>query len=103
MQTAVVNIKVDPEVKKKAQKVAEELGFSLSAVLTGFMKKFIREKAISFSLEPEYSDYFIKSMKQSEEDIKNGWVSPTFDNIEDEIAWLNDPKGKYVNQLRKKV
>lgn len=103
MQTAVVNIKVDPEVKKKAQEVAEELGFSLSAVLTGFMKQFIREKGINFSLEPEYTDYFIKSMKESEEDIKNGWVSPTFDNIEDEIAWLNDPKAKYVNQLRKKV
>jgi addiction module RelB/DinJ family antitoxin len=103
MQTAVVNIKIDPEVKKEAQKIAQELGFSLSAVLTGFIKTFIREKSINFSLEPKYSDYFNKSMKQSEEDIKNGWVSPTFDNIEDEIAWLNDPKAKYVNQLRKKV
>lgn len=103
MQTAVVNIKIDPEVKKEAQKIAEELGFSLSAVLTGFIKTFIREKSINFSLEPKYSDYFIKSMKESEEGIKNGWVSPTFDNIEEEIAWLDDPKGKYVNQLRKKV
>ena len=103
MQTAVVNIKVDPEVKKKAQQVAEELGFSLSAVLTGFMKKFIREKGFSFSLEQEYSEHFIKSMKESEKDIKKGFVSPSFDNVEDAIAWLDNPKRKYVNQLRKKV
>lgn len=103
MQTAVVNIKVDPEVKKKAQEVAEELGFSLSAVLTGFMKKFIREKGINFSLEQEYSDYFNKSMKESEEDVKKGFVSPSFDNAKDAIAWLDNPKRKYVNQLRKKV
>lgn len=103
MQTAVVNIKVDPEVKKKAQKIAEELGFSLSAVLTGFMKKFIREKGINFSLEEEYSEYFIKSMKESEEDVKKGFVSPGFYNAKDAIAWLDNPKRKYVNQLRKKV
>lgn len=87
-QTAVVNIKVDPEVKKKAQEVAEELGFSLSAVLTGFMKKFIREKGINFSLEEEYSDYFIKSMKESEEDVKAGRVV-SFKNEEDAIAYLD--------------
>ena len=86
MQNAVVNIKVDPEVKKEAQKVAQELGFSLSAVLTGFMKKFIRDKSINFSLEPKYSDYFVKSMKESEENVKNGFVSPSFDNVEDAIA-----------------
>lgn len=103
MQTAVVSIKVDPDVKKEAQKVAEELGFSLSAVLTGFIKTFIREKSINFSLEPKYSDYFIKSMKESEENVKNGFVSPSFDNAEDAIAWLDNPRRKYVNQIRKKV
>lgn len=100
MQTAVVNIKVDPEVKKKAQEVANELGFSLSAVLTGFMKQFIREKSVNFSLEPEYSEYFIKSIKEAEADIKAGRVSPSFDNAEDAIAWLKDPKAKYANKLR---
>ena len=98
MQTAVVNIKVDPKVKKEAQEVAEKLGFSLSAVLTGFMKKFIREKGFSFSLEQEYSDYFNKSMKESEEDVKNGRVI-TFKTWEEEQKYLkklidNDKKRK---------
>lgn len=88
MQNAVVNIKVDPEVKKKAQEIAEELGFSLSAILTGFMKQFIREKAVNFNLEPKYSDYFIKSMKESEEDVKAGRVI-SFENEEEAIFYLD--------------
>src|SRR3990167_3551192 len=100
-QTAVVNIKVDSEVKKKAQEVAKELGFSLSAVLTAYMKQLIRRRGLDFTIEDEPSDYFVKSMKESEKNVKEGWVSPKFDNSEDAMAWLNNPKRKYVNQLRK--
>jgi len=32
MQTAVVSIKIDPELKKKAQKVAEDSGYSLNVL-----------------------------------------------------------------------
>ena len=33
MKTAMLNIKIDPRVKKDAVKVAEDLGFSLSAII----------------------------------------------------------------------
>ena len=102
MQTAVVNVKVNPEVKKKAQEVAEELGFSLSGLINGYLKQLVRTKEVHFNME-EPSEYFIKSMKESEADVKAGRVSPSFDNAEDAIAWLDNPKRKYVNQLRKKI
>ncbi|MBI3634294.1 MAG: type II toxin-antitoxin system RelB/DinJ family antitoxin [Candidatus Yonathbacteria bacterium] len=53
MKTAVLNIKIDPKVKRAAQKVADDLGFSLSAIINASLKNLARDKAISFSvLEP---------------------------------------------------
>ena len=92
MNTAVVNVKVDPNVKKEAQKVAKDLGISLSGVINGFLKHLVRTKTIHFSLSEEPSDYLIESIKEAQKDIKEGWVSPSFTNAEDAIAWLNNPK-----------
>jgi len=50
MKTAMLNIKIDPKVKKDASKVAEDLGFSLSAIVNASLKGLIREKSLSFSL-----------------------------------------------------
>ena len=53
MKTAVLNIKIDPKVKNEAQKVADELGFSLSAIINASLKNLARSKTVSFSvLEP---------------------------------------------------
>jgi len=100
MNTAVVNVKVNPKVKKEAKKVAEKLGLSLSSLINGYLRHLIRTKSVNFSLSEEPSEYMIQALKESKADIKAGRVSPTFDNAKDAIAWLNDPKKKYVNQLR---
>lgn len=103
MNTAVINIKVKPEVKKAAQKRAEELGMSLSAIINGFLNHMIKTKTVVFSTSEEPTQYLIDALKESEQSIKDGWVSPAFDNVEDSLKWLKDPKAKYVRQLRKKV
>lgn len=98
MNTTVVNVKVNLEVKKKAQKVAEELGFSLSGLINGYLKNLIKTKTVHFSLKEEPNEYFIKSMKEAEEDVKAGWVI-SFNNWEEEEKYLqklidNDKKHK---------
>ncbi len=50
MKTAVLNIKIDPKVKKEAQKVADELGFTLSAIINASLRNLARTKTISYSL-----------------------------------------------------
>ncbi|MBI3631401.1 MAG: type II toxin-antitoxin system RelB/DinJ family antitoxin [Candidatus Staskawiczbacteria bacterium] len=50
MKTSVLNIKIDPEVKNEAQKVADEFGFSLSAIINASLKDLVRSKTISYSL-----------------------------------------------------
>lgn len=99
MQTAVVNVKINPRVKKEAQKVAEELGFSLSSLINGYLKHLVRVKSVNFSLEENPSDYMIKSLEESKKDVREGKVSPEFDEIEDAINWLKNPAKKYEAKI----
>lgn len=75
VNTAVINIKVEPQVKKSAQKIAYNLGLSLSGLINGYLRQLIRTKTVTFSAAKEIpSDYMIESLKEAEEDIKAGRV-----------------------------
>lgn len=89
MNTAVINIKTQPEVKAQAQRVARGLGLSLSALINAFLKQFVKTKKVTFSLGEEPSPYLIKILKKADKDIKAGKVSPAFDDVEDAIKWLH--------------
>lgn len=90
MSQAAIYIKTESETKEKAQKVAKELGLSLSAVVNRYLKLFIKTKQITFNpSEEEPSDYLIKLMKKAQKDRKEGKASPVFDNTKDAIAWLH--------------
>lgn len=88
MNTAVINIRTDPKTKAQAQKIARNLGFSLSSIINAFLKQFVKTKKVTFSLEEEPSPYLIKMLKKSEKDIKAGRVSPGFKTGEEAVAWL---------------
>ena len=70
---------------------------SLSSIINAYLKQFVRTRRIEFDLREEPSDYLLQSLKESQEDIKAGRVSPKFTNAEDAIKWLNNPKAKYQN------
>lgn len=103
MNTTVINIRTQPNVKKAAQRVAEDLGINLSALINGFLKNLIKTKTINLVDSEEPSQYLIDSIREAEEDIKAGRVSPLFENADEAIAWLNDKDKKYEYQIRKKV
>ncbi|MDP2951096.1 MAG: type II toxin-antitoxin system RelB/DinJ family antitoxin [bacterium] len=66
---AVINIKTKRDLKTKAQEVASELGLSLSAVLNGFLRQFVRNKAVHFSLVPRMSQELEDIVGKAEYDI----------------------------------
>ena len=97
MNTAVLNVKVNPDTKKEAQKVAAELGMSLSAIINGFLSHLVRTKTITFSTREVPSQYLLDALKEAKEDVKAGKVSPKFTTAKDSIRWLNDPNATYQN------
>lgn len=72
MNTTSLHIKIEPDIKKHAQKIADELGLSLSAVMKALLKQFIRTKSLSVGISETPNEYLIRSLKQSDEDIKAG-------------------------------
>lgn len=98
MNATSIHIKIEEHIKDQAQKTADELGLSLSAVVKALLKQFIRTKQLSVGIHEIPNDYLLHSLKQSDEDIKKGRVSPSFDNAKDAIAWLHNPKRKYQNE-----
>jgi len=68
----VINIKTDRDVKRGAQKVAEELGLSLSTVINAYLRQFVRNKEIHLSTAPHMSPELEKFLGKVEKDIETG-------------------------------
>lgn len=92
MQSTAIYIRTKPEIKKKAQKVAEELGFSLSSLLNAWLRHFIKTKTITFSARDEEipNAHTLKVLKKAEENYRKGNTSPLFKTGEEAIKWLED-------------
>lgn len=92
MKTSVINVKTDREVKKSAQKVAEELGLSLSTVINAYLRQFVRNKEIHLTTVPHMSAELEEFLGRVEEDIKKKRnFSPAFSSGEEMDRWLNAP------------
>ena len=94
MNTSVINIKTNPEVKASAQRVANDLGFSLSSLINGYLKQLVKTKTAHFSLnENSPSEYMIKALKEWEREIKMG-RRKKFVNSKSAVSFLD----KLINE-----
>lgn len=104
MQTAVVNFKTEPRIKKEAQKVAKNLGFTLSGLLEGYLRHLIRTKEVHFRLDETPNKYMKQALKESVEDIKAGRVV-SFKDTKDALKYLekisNESNHKKSRLLKK--
>ncbi|MEI7709323.1 MAG: type II toxin-antitoxin system RelB/DinJ family antitoxin [bacterium] len=83
MKTSALSIKIDPKVKHEAQKVADQLGFTLSAIINASLKNLARSKTVSYSLlEP--SPFLKKAIRQARRDrAKGDNIIGPFHNVDD--------------------
>ncbi|MBU2632728.1 type II toxin-antitoxin system RelB/DinJ family antitoxin [Patescibacteria group bacterium] len=89
MNTAVINVKTEPEVKHEAQILAKKFGVSLSSLVNAYLKQLVRTKKIEFTLEEKPTTHLLSILNLAQEDIKTGKVSPRFKNADDASKWLN--------------
>ncbi len=96
MNTAVINIKTTPETKREAQRVADELGLSLSTLVNALLKQVVRTQGITLSItNEEPTEFLLRALQESAADKKAGRVSQTFDNVDDALSWLDNPHRLY--------
>lgn len=56
IMTTQVNLKIDPQLKKEAEKLAKKLGLNLSTVLRMLLMNFVHTKKIDISLGEHNSE-----------------------------------------------
>jgi antitoxin component of RelBE/YafQ-DinJ toxin-antitoxin module len=85
MKTAVINLKVEPGLKAKAQKRARQLGVPLSYVLHTQLLNFTRGEKVELPAEAA-TPKLERLIAEVEAEVAAGEVSPSFDA--DDIAGM---------------
>ena len=89
MAKTTINIKADKEIKKKAQKVARDLGMPLSTVINAYLNQFVRTKEVHFYLEGELKPAVKKRLDRLTKEARKGKnLSPTFRTGREMDAYL---------------
>ena len=90
MNKSVLVIKTDPVVKAAAQRVAKEIGLSLSTVVNAQLKAFAKSREITFHVEPKLNPRYVKELLALKRDADTGKnLSPGFASAKDAIDWLH--------------
>ena len=95
--TALVQVKIEPEIKSTAEKVFADYGMNTSTVLRMFLNNVAQTRSLSFQYEPEVEEEecsyeptpeFAAYLDKEIENIKAGRDLIEFDSMDDAIAYL---------------
>lgn len=66
------SIKLDQDVKRKAQKLAEDFGLNLSGLVNAQLRQFLRDQQLILSETPRMSPFLEQLLGPIERDIQKG-------------------------------
>jgi DNA-damage-inducible protein J len=71
---AQINLRVDDDVKRSAEKTLDEIGLSMSTAINIFLKTVVRERRIPFELsaDPFYSRENMVELERRVDDLNSG-------------------------------
>jgi DNA-damage-inducible protein J len=87
MSTTSVTIRMDEELKKKAETLFDEIGMNMTTALTIFVKTAVRQQKIPFELaiDPFYSDENQARLLQAAKDMDLGkWTAHNLVEVYDD-------------------
>jgi antitoxin component of RelBE/YafQ-DinJ toxin-antitoxin module len=91
MNTAILNIKTDPETKARLKEFAAQLGLPVSALVNAQIKQILRSGRVELSAGETPTPYLQGLIKKAEGDYKaDRNVHGPFDNADDMIADLEN-------------
>ena len=90
--STVLNVKIDPDLKKKAQSVAKELGLPMSIVIAAGLREFVNTRSITISDSPRLTPEIETELLELSKKARAGKLddfSPAFKSIEESFTWLD--------------
>ncbi len=85
-----LNIRIEPELKREAEKTLDDLGMNVADAVTIFLKQVVLTESIPFNIKkPKYNDETLEAIKEALEIIKNPDKYKSFNNVEELMEELN--------------
>ena len=74
MAQAMINFRIDENIKKEMEKICREMGMSMTTAFTIFATKVTKERRIPFEItaDPFYSESNMKYLEKVIADIESG-------------------------------
>ena len=89
-KTDTLNIRIEPELKREAEKTLDDLGMNIADAVTIFLKQVVLTESIPFNIKkPKYNDETLEAIKEALEIIKNPDKYKSFNNVEELMEELN--------------
>ena len=86
-KTDVLHVRVEPRVKKQAEKTLNDLGLSITEAINVFLNQIILNDGIPFEIK---KPRFNKETEQIIDDVKNGKnLSKNFDSVDEMFEELD--------------
>ena len=89
-KTDTLNIRIEPNLKKEAEKTLDDLGMNVAEAVTIFLKQVVLTESIPFNIKkPKYNDETLDAIKEALEMIKNPEKYKSFNSVEELMDELN--------------
>ena len=88
-KTDNLNIRIEPEIKKNAEKTLDCLGLTMAEAVKLFLKQVIMTESIPFEIKiPKYNKQTMLAVEEAEEMYNNntGKVYNNFDEVLEELT-----------------
>lgn len=88
MKTAILNVKVDEQVKKRAQAVAGSFGIPLSTLVNAYLMELAETGQIHFSAVEVMTPRMEEVIEAAQKEIEAGETVGPFETAEEAINYL---------------
>ena len=90
MKTAILNVKVDEQVKKRAQAVAGSFGIPLSTLVNAYLMELAETGQIHFSAVEIMTPQIEKIIEAAQKEIEADDTVGPFETVEEAINYLKN-------------
>ena len=93
-KTDTINIRIEPELKREAEKTLSDLGMNVADAVTVFLKQVVLTESIPFGIKkPKYNKETVEAIKEALEMIKSPEKYKSFDTVDELVEELNSKDG----------
>ena len=71
MATVSVNMRIDVELKKQAEELFHELGFTFTGAVTSFLRQSVHDQGLPYRPSVKYSKALVDSCREAEQEASD--------------------------------